>query len=101
VEDPFKSVLVAGCGNASFSSNLFYDGYLNLVNIDYCDVVIQQQRSKYPEMDWRVMNALSMDGFEDGQFDFIIGINHFLTLLFVMQVVRKRHDCFLLNFIVS
>lgn len=72
VEDPSKSILIAGCGNARFSSDLFYDGYLNIVNIDYCDVVIQQQRSKFPEMDWRVMNALCMDEFEDEKFDFII-----------------------------
>jgi len=70
--DPSKSILIAGCGNASFSSDLFYDGYHNIVNIDYCDVVIQQQKMKYPEMQWRVMNALCMDEFDDGQFDFIV-----------------------------
>jgi len=71
-DDPTRSILVAGCGNAPFSSGLYYDGYRNLVNIDYCEVVIQQQKSRFPEMDWRVMNALSMNEFEDGQFDFII-----------------------------
>jgi len=37
----------------------FEDGYTNLVNADISEVVIRQQRERYPDMDWRVLDCLS------------------------------------------
>ncbi len=69
-----SKVLIVGCGNANFSADFVKrSGFKaqNVVHIDYCDVVIQQQKQKFPELDFRVMDALNMD-FEDEEFHFII-----------------------------
>mmetsp|Transcript_29541 Transcript_29541/g.43576 ORF Transcript_29541/g.43576 Transcript_29541/m.43576 type:complete len:265 (+) Transcript_29541:180-974(+) len=66
------SILIVGCGNAPLSAELYYKGgYKNQINVDYSDVVIKQQRNRWPEIDWRVMNCLDL-GFSDDSFDFII-----------------------------
>ncbi len=67
-------ILIVGCGNADFSPDFVKrSGFQSkhIVHIDYCHVVIDQQRTKYPKMDFRVMDALDME-FENDSFDFII-----------------------------
>jgi len=65
-------ILVVGCGNAPFSSDIYRKGgYKNLVNIDYSKVVIDQQKERHPDMNWFVMDALNMD-FPDNEFDVIV-----------------------------
>ncbi|KAJ2745920.1 hypothetical protein GGI20_001799 [Coemansia sp. BCRC 34301] len=59
-------ILMLGCGNSLLSSDMYDDGYHNIVNVDYSDVVIGQmrQRSKHqPGMTWEVMDvrALNLD----------------------------------------
>lgn len=51
-------VLAIGCGNAVFSADMFNDGYIGLVNVDISPVVIEQQRERYPDMCWEVMDCL-------------------------------------------
>ena len=55
---PEFKILVVGCGNSTFSEELYDAGYRNLWNIDYSEVVIEAMRIKYkesrPEMKWMV-----------------------------------------------
>ena len=67
-------ILIVGCGNANFSPDFVKrSGFQckKIIHIDYCNVVVEQQKKKYPKMDFRVMDALDMD-FEDNHFDFVI-----------------------------
>jgi len=66
-----SKILVIGCGNAPFSQDLYSNGYTNVVNIDTSEVVVSQQREKFPEMEWSVMDVREMD-FEDGEFDLVV-----------------------------
>lgn len=67
------SILIVGCGNAPFSHDMLYEGgYTKTTNIDFSEVVISQQKDKYPEMDWRLMDALDMKEFKDRCFDVVI-----------------------------
>mmetsp|Transcript_9440 Transcript_9440/g.10760 ORF Transcript_9440/g.10760 Transcript_9440/m.10760 type:complete len:220 (+) Transcript_9440:114-773(+) len=70
--DTLPSVLVVGCGNSSFSSDLCSSGAENLISIDYSETVIERMRQKHPEMEWKKMDMTKMDGFEDDRFDYII-----------------------------
>ena len=54
-EKPFG--LVVGCGNAAFSPDFVNDGYTNVIHIDYCHVVVEQQKKKYPELDFQCMDG--------------------------------------------
>lgn len=65
-------ILIVGCGNANFSSDFCHQSKCKkVIHIDYCEVVIQQQKKKFPDLDFRVMDALDMD-FCDDEFDVII-----------------------------
>jgi ubiquinone/menaquinone biosynthesis C-methylase UbiE len=68
-------ILTVGCGNSSFSYELYQLGYRNIVNIDYSEVVIDNMAKKYgdiaPEMQWLVMDMTDMS-FENNSFDVII-----------------------------
>ncbi|KAJ2899421.1 hypothetical protein IWW38_000995 [Coemansia aciculifera] len=68
-------ILMLGCGNSTLSGDMYDDGYHNIVNVDYSDVVIDQMRRRsqqhQPKMSWEVMDvrALSLD---DGSIDVAI-----------------------------
>eukprot|EP00455_Lapot_gusevi_P005374 TRINITY_DN1228_c0_g1_i1.p1 TRINITY_DN1228_c0_g1~~TRINITY_DN1228_c0_g1_i1.p1 ORF type:complete len:231 (-),score=74.87 TRINITY_DN1228_c0_g1_i1:39-683(-) len=67
-------ILMIGCGNSTLSQDMYDDGYENITNIDYSDVVIANMSQKNAErtnMTWQVMNMLDMT-FEDGVFDVVI-----------------------------
>ena len=59
---PFLSVgskvLVVGCGNSSFSADMYDAGYTNMWSLDYSSVVIDAMKmrngEKRPEMKWLV-----------------------------------------------
>ena len=50
-------ILVPGCGNSPFSSELFARGYRKLMNVDNCASIIDTQRDRYPMLDWRVADV--------------------------------------------
>jgi hypothetical protein len=59
--DKDASILIVGCGDAPFSADLYYiGGYLNQLNVDYSEVVIEKQRKLWPEICWNVMDCLDM-----------------------------------------
>lgn len=59
---PLKScsMLVVGCGNAPFSAGIHNAGYTNSIHVDYSEVVIEQQRKRYPQVDFRVGDCLNL-----------------------------------------
>lgn len=40
-------ILVVGCGNSQFSYGLYSDGFRNITNIDYSEIVIKNMSEKY------------------------------------------------------
>lgn len=58
---PFKNskVLMLGCGNSTMSFDMVDDGYSQVVNLDFSEVLIDQMRAKYPqpELSWHVMDV--------------------------------------------
>ena len=49
------TILIVGCGNSNFSSELYDEGYHNIVNIDFSDIVIDRMKSandSRPKMQW-------------------------------------------------
>ncbi|KMZ82654.1 hypothetical protein PVIIG_02440 [Plasmodium vivax India VII] len=54
-----------GCGNSHLSHELFQDGFRNIVNIDYSDVVIKKMKKKFGEK----MQFLNIDLSNAKQFD--------------------------------
>ena len=67
-------ILVVGCGNSSFSSDLYDSGYEYIVNIDFSEVCIERMRDKYiskPNMSWMVMDMTNLT-FPDHSFDVVI-----------------------------
>lgn len=50
-------LLVIGCGNSNFSSQLYDLGFHNIINLDFSEVVIAEMREKNlarPLMQWQV-----------------------------------------------
>jgi len=71
---PDDKILILGCGNSSLSRDLYDDGFKNIVNLDYSQIVIDKMQKKHQnckEMSWVCMDMLNMD-FEDNTFDLII-----------------------------
>jgi EEF1A lysine methyltransferase 4 len=68
-------VLVVGCGNSSFSEQLYDAGYEHIVNIDFSSVVIDRMSAahsvKRPHMSWIVMDMTNLT-FDAGSFDVVI-----------------------------
>ncbi len=73
---PEDRILVVGCGNSTFSDDLYDAGFHNIVNIDFSKNVIlkmseKSQANGRSEMQWKVMDMLAMD-FENEFFDVVI-----------------------------
>ena len=69
-----SKILVIGCGNSSFSTELYDDGYYNIINIDFSNVVIEKMKelNKHREqMKWIEMNMCELE-FQSNSFDLII-----------------------------
>mmetsp|Transcript_3657 Transcript_3657/g.7573 ORF Transcript_3657/g.7573 Transcript_3657/m.7573 type:complete len:247 (+) Transcript_3657:191-931(+) len=64
-------ILVAGCGNSRMSRALYDDGYENITNIDFSEVVINQMSLFEPKLHWEVMDVKDL-AYEDGSFDVVI-----------------------------
>ncbi|KAG5180926.1 hypothetical protein JKP88DRAFT_270097 [Tribonema minus] len=69
-------VLVVGCGNSSFSADLYDDGFPHVTNVDFEERVIadmsRQHIRRRPLMRWRVMDMTDMRALPDASFDAII-----------------------------
>ncbi|ANQ06141.1 S-adenosyl-L-methionine-dependent methyltransferase [Plasmodium coatneyi] len=57
-----------GCGNSHLSYELFQDGFRNIVNLDYSDVVIQKMKKKFGDK----MEFLNVDISNGDQFDKVL-----------------------------
>lgn len=81
IPDKDESILMVGCGNAPFSPDIMYKGgHKNIINIDISDIVIEQQKSLFPEQQWLVMDVLNLD-FEPNKFMIVIDKSLIDTLL--------------------
>lgn len=71
---PDQKILIVGCGNSAFSCNLYDDGFQNIVNIDFSNLVIQKMaeinRSRI-HMTWLEMDMCHLN-FDDSSFDVVI-----------------------------
>ena len=72
---PEYRVLVLGCGNSTFSEDMYDEGYKNIVNIDISPVCIDQMAKRNCAagrvIQWQVMDVTDLD-FEDNTFDMVI-----------------------------
>ena len=67
-------ILVLGCGNSPFSSDMYQEGYQNITNIDYSSVCIKKMKEKHKncvEMEWLEMDMFDLQ-FHDNTFDVVI-----------------------------
>jgi SAM-dependent methyltransferase len=67
-------ILVVGCGNSNFSSDLYDEGYQNIVNLDFSELVIEEMVAKNISrsgMKWDVGDMTNMHKYEDGSFDVV------------------------------
>ncbi len=69
------SILIVGCGNSSFSGDLYDAGFTNITNIDYSNVLIEKMREanaeSRPLMQWLFMDMTALT-FDDQSFDVVI-----------------------------
>ncbi|KJE92855.1 endothelin converting enzyme 2 [Capsaspora owczarzaki ATCC 30864] len=72
---PSDRILIVGCGNSTLSELLYKDGFENITNIDFSQIVIDNMRERCnpecPRMKWVVMDMLAMT-FENAEFDVVI-----------------------------
>ncbi|KAJ2713667.1 hypothetical protein H4R19_002134, partial [Coemansia spiralis] len=67
-------ILMLGCGNSTLSGDMYGDGYENIANVDYSDVVIGQMRQRHAHqsrMTWQVMDVRALE-LADGAVDVAI-----------------------------
>lgn len=73
---PDNKILVIGCGNSSFSSDLYDEGFNNITNIDFSDIVIEKMKERNkidrPSMLWIKMDMTELASFDDESFDVVI-----------------------------
>ena len=65
-----EEILMVGCGNAPFSDDLHALGFTRQINIDNCEVVINQQRARYPHLNWDIGDVRTMS-YNTGRFDVV------------------------------
>lgn len=71
---PTSQILNIGCGNSRMSEEMYDDGFINIMNIDYSQVVVKAMQEKYsdkPTMRYEHMDCRQME-FEDSTFDAVI-----------------------------
>ena len=73
---PESNILLVGCGNSSFSADLYDAGYSHILSLDYSPVVIQAMRKRHelkrPGLQWIVMDMTHMNDLKDTSFDVVI-----------------------------
>eukprot|EP01036_Dinobryon_divergens_P022612 gene22612-30885_t len=73
-KDRAIKILSIGCGNSEFSAQLYDAGFVNITNLDFSEVVIDEMRKKNlhrPRMQWHVGDMTSMTAYTDQSFDLV------------------------------
>ncbi|KDQ26906.1 hypothetical protein PLEOSDRAFT_1093840 [Pleurotus ostreatus PC15] len=75
IPDKAARILMLGCGNSKLTEQMYDDGYKNIVNIDYSQVVIDKMQRRHaerrPELTWLEMDIRDLK-FADDAFDVAI-----------------------------
>ena len=61
-------ILEIGCGIGKLSNSLYQKGFVNIVGTDISSKSINYGKTKYPQLDLKVMNGTKLE-FQDGSFD--------------------------------
>lgn len=72
IPDRQARILMLGCGNSTLSKEMYDDGYQQIVNVDYSQVLIDHMRQRHPEMQWLQMDVRQMDAFPSQSFDVLL-----------------------------
>ncbi len=70
--DKMAPLLMVGCGNSAMGYDMSIDGYSNVVNIDYSDVVVDKCRERYPDLEYHCVDVREMNIFPDSGFQYVI-----------------------------
>ena len=66
-------ILQLGCGNSSFASDLYNDGFHDITNIDISSVCVEKMSSKYPHLKFLTMDMTAMsEELSDNSFDVVL-----------------------------
>ncbi|KAG9223814.1 hypothetical protein CCMSSC00406_0004845 [Pleurotus cornucopiae] len=75
IPDKAARILMLGCGNSKLTEEMYDDGYKNIANIDYSQVVIDKMQRRHagrrPELTWLEMDIRDLK-FADDAFDVAI-----------------------------
>lgn len=66
-----NKILIIGCGNSNLSNEMYKNGFTNQINIDYSDLVIEQMKKMYSNLEYIQMDVTKMD-FDDNSFDIVL-----------------------------
>eukprot|EP01031_Cornospumella_fuschlensis_P028507 gene28507-34415_t len=87
-------LLVIGCGNSNFSSQLYDLGFHNIINLDFSEVVITEMREKNgerPLMQWQVGDMTDLSAYANQSFDAVLDKGA-LDALFSANSPALRHQ---------
>ncbi|KAH8923113.1 S-adenosyl-L-methionine-dependent methyltransferase [Atractiella rhizophila] len=69
-------VLMLGCGNSRLSEEMYLDGYTNIDNIDFSEIVIENMKQRYSNQEWKGMRWIIADirdlPFEKKSYDVVV-----------------------------
>ena len=82
---PTARVLNVGCGNCSLGQVLVNNGFLDVNNLDFSEVVIGEMQRAHPAQKWCVGDVTNMAGFADNAFNIIVDKGTSDTLQFRRQ----------------
>lgn len=66
-----NKILIIGCGNSNLSNEMYKNGFTNQINIDYSDLVIEQMKKMYSNLEYIQMDVTKMN-FDDNSFDIVL-----------------------------
>jgi len=67
-------ILTLGCGNSKLSEDMYHDGFTQITNTDYSEIVIENMRNKtsnLKKMTWEVKDIYDLD-YDDECYDVIL-----------------------------
>ncbi|KAK0424278.1 hypothetical protein QR680_008588 [Steinernema hermaphroditum] len=65
-------ILHIGCGNSRLSHNLVSEGFANVTNVDFSEVLIENGRRTDPHMEWVCNDMRTLDSIPSGSIDVVI-----------------------------